>query len=642
MGALIVISLLGSTVSLYRITEVNRLLDTINRVSVPLGRLFTQIQSDSEVFKRELDRGLGVSHWSDPHFRPRPMPKWIEDVLVAEVERTRTLMRTDLNWTSAESRERWIQWADSVSQGLSDLNFQAAKLYTALDQHDETQASQIYPRWNAGLEDWQREIQWGSAEYERSLRQNFTLAESRVAELRTGLETVLVVVVALSLLLLWLGERALRPLSELTNLARDITRRGLRKEDKAILPEISLHRKDEVSQLAREFHHMATALLEREKIVETQKYKLTEQNKLLRDIGELNENILNSIESVLIVADLQGVITQCNPVASHWLGRTRDQVVGLHIKMFPKLRSFLKDLPNESIRLESIMIEGRVYGGHLMTLRHDKGEAYGSIIVLEDLTDETNLQERLRRAENLAAVGRMSAQVAHEVRNPLHSIGLEAEVALEAASALGNPVIRQSLASILASVDRLEKITENYLKLSKLSSGEKKVVDLGSVLESVLATYASACEAASVRVDWKREQRALLGVFGDHDLLEQVLGNLLRNSLQALEGVASPEVHFALGNTENGNAWMKIQDNGSGIQNEIKGKLFTPFMTTKAQGTGLGLSFVKKVVEDHGGQVRLLDTLVGAAFEITLPLASPHPLDLSFETASQLGVETHV
>ena len=639
VGALIVISLLGSTVSLYRITEVNRLLDTINRVSVPLGRLFTQIQSDGDVFKRELDRGLGISHWKDPHFRPRPMPKWIEDVLVSEVDRTRSLIRTDLNWTTPESRDRWVTWADTVSQELSDLNFQAGRLYTALDQHDEASASQIYPRWNAGLEDWQREIQWGASEYERSLRQSFTLAESRVAELRTGLETVLVVVVALSLLLLWLGERALRPLSELTSLARDITRRGLRKEDKAILPEISLSRTDEVSQLAREFHRMATALLEREKIVDSQKYKLTEQNKLLRDIGELNENILNSIESVLIVVDLQGVITQCNPVAANWLGKTREEIVGSHLKMFPKLRSFLKDLPHESVRLEPSLIEGRVYGGHLMTLRHDQGDAYGSIIVLEDLTDETNLQERLRRAENLAAVGRMSAQVAHEVRNPLHSIGLEAEVAVEVASKLGNPLLRQSLASILASVDRLEKITENYLKLSRMSSGEKKVVDLGLVLESVLATYAQACEAARVRVDWTREQRAQLGVLGDYDLLEQVLGNLLNNSLQALEGVEHPEVHFALGNTEAGGVWIRLRDNGVGIAPEIREKLFTPFVTTRAQGTGLGLSFVKKVIEDHGGQVRALDTLVGASFEMILPLANLEP---RVNRENQTGVENRV
>src|SRR3954471_7630553 len=129
----------------------------------------------------------------------------------------------------------------------------------------------------------------------------------------------------------------------------------------------------------------------------------------------------------------------------------------------------------------------------------------------------------------------MSAQVAHEVRNPLHSIGLEAEMAAELAAQSGNPQLKQSLQSILGSVDRLEKITENYLKLSRLSAGRKTPVDLGEVLESVLATYTPTCEAQGVSVDWTREPGADLMIHGDRDLLEQVFGNLLRNALQALE-----------------------------------------------------------------------------------------------------------
>src|SRR4051812_41622646 len=84
VGALVVVSLLASTLSLYRVTEVNRLLDAINRVSVPLGRLFSQMQSDADVFRRELERSLGYSHWKDPHWRPRPIPRWIEDILESE------------------------------------------------------------------------------------------------------------------------------------------------------------------------------------------------------------------------------------------------------------------------------------------------------------------------------------------------------------------------------------------------------------------------------------------------------------------------------------------------------------------------------------------------------------------------------
>lgn len=623
VGALIILSLLGSTISLYRITEVNRLLDAINRVSVPLGRLFTQMQADSDLFRRELDRGLGAGHWKDPHWRPRPVPRWVSDVLQNEVERINELMKTDMAWALPESRERWQQWAAGLAQGLDQLRAEAAKLYTALNEKNWEVADQLYPRWNAEMEEWRRQVEWGAIEYDRLFRQTFSLAESRVAELRTGLEMILIVVVSLSLMLLWLGERALRPLGELTLLAREITRRGLRKEDKALVPGISVSRTDEVSQLGREFHRMATALLEREKTVEAQKQRLVEQNRLLREIGELNQNILESIESILIVADLEGKIQHVNPVASRWLNTPSEGIVGTPLSNWEKLKPFLRDfeqLREAGFKIEPHPMEGRVYGGQAFPLRQDNAPR-GAIIVLDDLTDEMDLQERLRRAENLAAVGRMSAQVAHEVRNPLHSIGLEAEMAAELAQRAGNPQLKQSLQSILVAVDRLEKITENYLKLSKLSAGEKSDTDIGEVLESVLAIYAPVCEAQNVRVDWKREPRSQLRVFADRDLLEQVFGNLFRNAIQALEGVKNPSISWAMGNTEVGSVWVSIEDNGPGISPEVEAKLFTPFVTTRAQGTGLGLSFVKKVLEEHGGKIDCAPRIAGkgARFEITLP-----------------------
>ena len=551
VGAMVLLSLLSSTISLYRMMEVNRILEAINHVSVPLGRIFTQMQSDAEVFHREMERSLGYAHWKDPHWKPRPAPRWIEDVLENEMARVRELIQLDSEQidseTSPAARAHWQEWSKQISQELENLSLEASHLYTALSQKDEATAAEIYPKWTASIEEWKRQLQWGSAEFERSLRQNFATTESRVAELRTALEIILMIVVILSLLLLWLGEQALRPLGELTLLAREITRRGLRKEDKSLLPEVPISRSDEVSQLAREFHHMATALLEREKTVESQKSRLQEQNKLLREIGELNQNILNSIESVLLVTDLNGKVTQCNPGAIRWLGIPEQEIMGSHLDSWPKLQPLLEDIPSqgqwlerlkqtaETWRLGPLTIEGRVYGGYVMPLRQDQKLAHGAIIVLDDLTEEVDLQERLRRAENLAAVGRMSAQVAHEVRNPLHSIGLEAEMAGEMAARLGNLALKQSLHSILASVDRLQKITENYLKLSRLSDGQKTIVDLGEVLESVLATYAPVCEAQGVRVDWTREPRSSLQIWADRDLLEQVLGNLFRNSFKLLK-----------------------------------------------------------------------------------------------------------
>jgi len=653
VGAMVLLSLLSSTVSLYRITEMNRFLEAINHVCVPLGRLFTQMQSDAEVFHRELERSLGYSHWKDARWRPRPAPRWIEDVLENEMGRVVALIKNESEWTTPEGRAHWQEWAGQISSGLTHLTSEAQKLYTALDQHDEAAASDIYPKWTASVLDWKRQLQWGAAEYERSLRQTFATTENRVVELRIGLEVILVVVVSMSLLLLWLGERALRPLDELTRLAREITRRGLRKEDKSLLPEISLSRSDEVSQLAREFHHMATALLEREKTVETQKKRVQEQNRLLRTIGELNQNILNSIESVLIVTDLEGQVTQCNPEALRWLGGSEEQVMGSSLMKWSKLCPLFEESPwgadwlgefnkiDGTWKLGPLSVDGRVYGGHVMPLWQESGQVNGSIIVLDDLTEEVDLQERLRRAENLAAVGKMSAQVAHEVRNPLHSIGLEAEMAAEMASKWGDHSLKQALNSILGSVDRLQKITENYLKLSRLSEGQKSMTDLGGILESVLATYAPVCEDQGISVEWSHESHANLLVWADPDLLEQVLGNLFRNSLQALEnwkpsGDFKPRVNWSLGNTESGQVWLKIEDNGPGIPAQVKDRLFTPFVTTRAQGTGLGLSFIKKVIEDHGGGIRALDLSQGACFEMLLPSFNPS-FNLSWQPKHNVG-----
>lgn len=659
VSALIVLSLLGSTISLYRITEINRVLDAINRVSIPLGRLFAQMQSDADVFRRELDRSLGSSHWRDPHWKPHPIPRWIQEVLDNEVTRVKELVQDTSEWGTVEAQHRWQEWANGIAVGYEGLKDDANRLNAALEQNDEATANQLYPRWIAGMDAWARQLQWGASEYDRTLRQTFALAESRATELRTGLEMILIVVVSLSLLLLWLGERALRPLGELTALARDIARRGLRREDKSALPEIPMSRQDEVSQLAREFHRMATALLEREKTVEAQKSRLEEQNRLLRTIGELNEDILNSISSVLIVTDLSGKVTQANPVAAHWLGQghgaddniqiTHDRIIGTRLADWPRIAPFFGEntfLTTER-RLDTRELGGRMYGGHLMTLKSEQGEARGAVIVLDDQTEELSLQERLRIAENLAAVGRMSAQVAHEVRNPLHSLGLEAEMAAERAGRLGDVSLKQSLQSILSSVDRLEKITDNYLKLSRLSAGQKRIVDVGEVLEAVLATYAPVCESQGVHVDWKREERSRLRVYADPDLLEQVFGNLFRNALQALEGRPDPKIHWAMGSAESGKVWARIQDNGPGIATEVRARIFNPFVTTRAQGTGLGLSFVKKVLEDHGGSVDLIEFANGdrssrvaghgACFEIGLP---PAPSEEKSEERMNERLET--
>lgn len=520
VAGLIFLSSLGSALSLYQMHRVRHSLDAINRVLVPMGRLIAQMKSDADVYRRESEKNIGVSHWSDMHWKAQAVPRWIDDLLDYEGAQINSLLKSESDWSDAKTKAAWLQWSDEISELRSQVKVESKRLSDALISRNEEQARIAYPKLSQTLDHWLRQVRWGAEEYDRTFQEVFSRTESRVADLKTGLETIVIAILFLSLLLIGFGETALRPLRELTDLARSISSRGLKKEDKNLLIAISQSKTAEIQQLTQEFHHMATSLLEWEKTVETQKSRLEMQNLKLRELSDL--------------------------------------------------------------------------------------------------------KDRLRQAENLASVGRLSAQVAHEVRNPLHSIGLEAEIALEMALKLENSELKHSIQSILEGVERLEKITDNYLRLSRVSSGKKVLFDVGEVLERVLATYSPIFQSSQVQIDWKFTGSDV-GFFvnGDADLFEQAIGNLIRNAIQAIEGASEPKIAIRL-ELNNHRVLLEIRDNGAGVSTEVRDRIFTPFVTTKAQGTGLGLSFVKQVATDHAGEIKLLDSTAeypGACFMISLPSA---------------------
>ena len=138
-------------------------------------------------------------------------------------------------------------------------------------------------------------------------------------------------------------------------------------------------------------------------------------------------------------------------------------------------------------------------------------------------------------------------------------------------------------------------------------------------------------------MDWKRQSSSqILDVVADRGAVEQALGNLMRNSIQALEALPEAgvrKISWNLGRAESGRAWVKIEDSGPGISAQIRSRLFSPFSTTKAQGTGLGLSWVKRVIEEQGGEVqvhdqgsRISDAQPGASFSLVFASSPPESL----------------
>ena len=221
--------------------------------------------------------------------------------------------------------------------------------------------------------------------------------------------------------------------------------------------------------------------------------------------------------------------------------------------------------------------------------------------------------EALLRSERLAAIGRIAAQITHEIRNPLSSISLNAEELGERA-----PDARELCDAIVREVDRLTGITEDYLRFARLPKPQLQRADVNDTVRDLLDFVRPELEAGGVRVTASLSP-GLPRVLADVAQLRQLLLNLLRNAREAMPSGGS--LHVATRSDE-GLVSLEIHDTGQGISPERMERIFDPFFTTKARGTGLGLAMAQEIAQEHGGQL-LCESVVGegAVFTLRLPAA---------------------
>ena len=217
-------------------------------------------------------------------------------------------------------------------------------------------------------------------------------------------------------------------------------------------------------------------------------------------------------------------------------------------------------------------------------------------------------QEALLRAEQLAAVGRISAQIAHEVRNPLSSIGLNVELLEEAFAKATFATVEEAresrdiLASVMREVDRLTEVTDQYLRMARLPNPSLLPEDLNAVLHSVLDF--SRAELDRARVEVVRElDPSVPPALADEGQLRQVFLNLVRNSREAMSGGGTLTVRSRV--SAQGLVEVQISDSGGGISGDAVERLFEPFYSTKSGGTGLGLALSRQILQAHGGSIDL-------------------------------------
>ncbi|MGC2659953.1 MAG: ATP-binding protein [Bryobacteraceae bacterium] len=230
--------------------------------------------------------------------------------------------------------------------------------------------------------------------------------------------------------------------------------------------------------------------------------------------------------------------------------------------------------------------------------------------------DLREAQASLRRSERLAALGQLTAGLAHELRNPLGTIKASAEMLTEK-STLARPEVMSEMAGYIATeTDRVNGLISNFLDFARPLQIHPVISDLHSVIADVVRQQGDLATKNEVTVSVK-EAPSLNKFCFDPDLLKIALSNLLQNAIQASPANSTVEIRAEPANE---NVRIVVADRGKGIAAEHRENIFNPFFTTKSQGVGLGLAIVSKIVDEHQGQIHLDSQLgQGTTFTLTLP-----------------------
>ncbi len=340
----------------------------------------------------------------------------------------------------------------------------------------------------------------------------------------------------------------------------------------------------------------------------------------LADFRQYTLDVIEGMAEGFINVDPAGILRTINPEAEAVLGVKARDYLGKHWRELFSQEEWgqITELLESNTAFYDIEvppgISGRSYlRASMIPVRTMEG-ADGMVLFLRDMGEVKGLQAEVRRTERLAALGRLVAGMAHEIRNPLNSISGYSQ---HLKGKFGSDTSEgKALDVIVKEVDRLNRVITELLDFSRPQDPELEPLDLNETVRSTLALIAR--EAASQGVTIVEElPDTQVPVMGHSDSLKQLLLNLSLNALQAMPdgGVLSVQAGI-----HGKRAFLKVSDTGPGIPPEKQESIFEPFYTTRESGTGLGLAIVHRIVLDHGAEIRVESSPgSGAAFIVRFP-----------------------
>jgi PAS domain S-box-containing protein len=366
--------------------------------------------------------------------------------------------------------------------------------------------------------------------------------------------------------------------------------------------------------------------------------KLREQEKELANLNRsereraqqterLSEAVTHNMPAGMLLVSAAGLVTSANPAAENALGvhalafRRYTELLGPDSRLAQLIGICLEEgrtFRREQVEYATPDHELRQLGVSISPILHGQNRVTGAICLFSDLTELTALQKQMQMKENLAALGELSAGLAHEFKNALATIsGYAQMIHMET----HDGELSEYSQKIMDQTRALTHVVTEFLKFARPLDLSYEPVALGPVIERVLAEVGESLPQA---------QLTAVGDFGevpgDEPLIRQALLNLVRNAAEA--GLSQAfEAHVVVRGAfehNGGQAGQRvlISDNGPGISEEALPKIFVPFYTTKANGTGLGLAVVQKILVQHGGTIEARNCPEGGAeFILWLPFA---------------------
>jgi signal transduction histidine kinase len=343
----------------------------------------------------------------------------------------------------------------------------------------------------------------------------------------------------------------------------------------------------------------------------TANVRLQEQAELAERTRAQTQSILDSLESGIVTVDALGVLARAN--------RAAYTLLPVSVATDDVLPSAVEHYLHTRVQgFQQISAGKRTVSLHGAPLRGPQGEAVGTVLVLDDVTELRSLEEQVQRAQRLAALGRLAGGLAHEIRNPLGIVRAAAQM-------LGGELREDARFSeytsvIQTEIDRVDRLIEQLLSYARPRPMSRGPVQIATLIERAVSLTRAYGVQQGVQLDTNITQD-LPVVDGDTELLHQALVNLLINGIQATPRGGEVRVRAMVDLSRNGPAVvLEVRDTGRGIAEADLSRIFDPFFSTRDDGVGLGLSIVQQIVHEHNGVITVTsESGVGTVFSVRFP-----------------------